>query len=94
MIPCSLLNQQAIFKKAIKINAGEDIMKQPSSHIGTALLNSNCDEKTATLSCCLSILQYDNPAHTQSGHLIKTRIRIPTTNSHFAFPGAPFPEAT
>ena len=31
---------------------------------GTAI--GNCDEKTAILSCCLSILQYDNPTHTQS----------------------------
>lgn len=25
-----------------------------------------CDEKTAIPSCCLGILQYDNPTHTQS----------------------------
>ena len=35
-------------------------------HIFLSSFIDECDEKTAILSGCLGILQYDNPAHTQS----------------------------
>lgn len=43
------------------------------------------------LSRCLGILQYDNPAHTQSLDIwVEPELRIPTSSSHLAFPRAPF----